>query len=213
MNNSREQGAKEDQEREVREIRNALQNHRVVVLDVYIDEKSYGDVRLRLLQLQIEGAGPVRLLIDCNGGERFYAEKLYGLINGILTMPVHALVVGKCASAATRILLACKVRRSMPYGQFLIHSGSMENISLKQDGMTEKNVDRLLREIRKDTEKLITFYQRHLKKSRRIIKKLIEGGDEKFDNYLSAQEALEIGLITEIVSGNAEIFPPFPKER
>ncbi len=206
MTNIPQEKTTQESERQERAILDALQKHRAVILGD-IDEKSVGEVSRRLIQLQLESPKPVKLLINSLGGGRLPAMALHDLIRHGLTMPVHALVMGKCYSAATFILLACKIRRSMPHGRFIIHSGSMNNITLRQDGMTEENVARLSAEIRKDTEELITLYQKGLKKPRGVIKKLIAQGDKAHDNQLSAEEALGIGLITEIVSGDAGIFP------
>jgi len=184
-----------------------LLQRRIVALG-HIDEKETGRVELNLLRLQLTSSDPAYLVIASTGGSLDVAMNLCDAIQYAFEMPVHALVNGHCASAATFVLLACKNRLAMPHSRFLIHSGMVSGISLRTDEVTQQKVEQLLQETKKTTEMVIDYYADKLKKSREEIKNLIARGDAQFDNYLSAAEALEVGLITSIVSEKLGLFPP-----
>jgi|SRR3989338_5600 len=197
---------------DMRDMEDRLLQRRIVALG-HIDEKEASRVGLNLLRLQLASSDPAYLVISSTGGSLDAAMSLCDTIQYAFEMPVHALVDGHCASAATFILLACKERLAMPHCRFLIHSGMVSGISLRTDDVTERKVERLLQETKKTTEMVIDFYADKLKKSRSEIKELIARGDEQFDNYLSAAEALEIGLITSIVNSKLGLFPPPPPQQ
>ncbi len=56
-------------------------------------------------------------------------------------------------------------------------------------------------------QQVVEMYQKRLNLTADEVKKLLKRGDREFDEYLEANEALKIGLITEIVSGKVGIFP------
>ncbi|MEZ4200750.1 MAG: hypothetical protein R3B69_04210 [Candidatus Paceibacterota bacterium] len=41
---------------------------------------------------------------------------------------------------------------------------------------------------------------------REYVQKLIDRGDQPFDDWMSAEEAIEVGLVTEIINGKLDIF-------
>jgi ATP-dependent Clp protease protease subunit len=191
---------------EMKEIETHLLNRRVIALSE-IDEREAQRVLLNLIRLQLESSDPAYLVIDSPGGMLYPAMGLHDAIEHAFTMEVHAIVHGECKSAATFVLLACKQRLAMPHSQFLIHSGMMSNITLKTDALTAEKLNQLLAEIERDTRMVTALYEKKLGKSPDEIKRLIARGDQQFNGSFTAQEALEIGLVTEIISGKLPFFP------
>jgi ATP-dependent Clp protease protease subunit len=181
---------------------------RTVFLAGEMTFKSMDSLGSKIVQLQIESnSKPINLVINSGGGSADAGLAMHDHIQHVLTVPVHALVTGECGSAATFVLLACTVRRALPNAQFLIHSGSMRDISLPISEISHTHIPRILDEIKRYDEQVTNFYMEKLGKSKDEIKELLSRGDARFNKMLFAKEALEIGLITEIVSGKAGIFP------
>lgn len=182
--------------------------YRTVALGGKITDESSAQLLDQLLQLQLDSTNePIHLFINSGGGRNSSALFLHDVIAHVLSAPVHGLVTGQCSSAATFVLLACPVRRCTPHARFVIHSGTMGDISIQMNNTSLMKIERLAQEVRKDTEWAIQFYMNKLRLPRKKVQELIARGDEDFDNELTAEEAREIGLITEIISTKAGVFP------
>ena len=191
---------------EANEIETHLLRRRIVALG-RIDDKEASRVLLNLIRLQLESSDPSYLLIDSTGGSLYPAMGLFDAIEHALSMEVRAIVHGDCMSAATFVLLACRERLAMPHARFLIHSGMLSNITLKTDDLTAEKLRELQAEIEEDTRMVTALYVKKLGKSEEEIKRLIARGDQQFHASFSAQEALDLGLVTGIVQGKLPFFP------
>ena len=193
-------------------------NRRTVVLSGDIDHQSIGDVAQRLTTLQAHSSDPINLLIDSGGGITDAALHLCDLISTIMIAPVRGIAFGSCGSAATFIMLFCNERICTPYSKFLIHSGTTSEISIPIGKTTSENLEQLLRDVKSTEEMVLGLYMSRLtpaswerkkpteEKRREYVQKLINRGDQPFDNWMSAEEAVEVGIITEIVHGKLDIF-------
>lgn len=160
----------------------------------------------RLLQLQSESDELITLFIASKGGRVHRALAICDLIMHVLTVPVNGVAFGMCNSAASYILLHCNKRIATPHTEFLIHSTSINNCSISFDGTEEQHVRGLLDDGRKTQIAVEHMYQERLGMSAEKVKALMHRGDRDFDSCLSAQDALAIGLITEIAQGKIDIF-------
>jgi len=183
-----------------------LMDLRTVNLVGSVNRELIGDITSRLLSLQCRSVEPIKLVINSRGGDRYPALALYDVIRYCLTAPVHAIVIGECFSAATFVVLACEKRQAMPHARFVIHSGTL-GTTIRNDELTVAKMPKLIDEVQKGSTEIVRFYADNLKISDDEVKKLIARGDDEFDNEMSAEEALGIGLITEIVKSNVGIFP------
>jgi len=197
---------------EPNEIEGYLLRRRIVALG-QIDEKESSRVLFNLIRLQLDSSEPSYLIIDSTGGSLYHAMVLYDAIEHAFTMDVHGIVHGDCMSAATFVLLACKQRLAMPHARFLIHSGSLSNITIKTDDLTSQKLEWLKSEIEEGTQMVTALYRKKLGKSPDEIKQYIARGDQQFHATFHAQEALEMGLITGIVEGKLPFFPPLETQR
>ena len=96
---------------------------------------------------------------------------------------------GIVASAGTVILLSAKNRISAPHTKFLIHPPTT---SLDGNYREMESIAAMLKE---EEEWLVNFYVQHLKKDEQFIRSLMAE-----NRTISAQEALDLGLITEIIN-------------
>lgn len=146
---------------------------------------------LRILD-KIRPEEPITLLVNCEGGDVDAGLAVYDAILACKS-PVHIEVIGVCYSMAAWVLQAGDVRRMHPHSSVMIHDGegsvagkkheidSSKKFSDEQDIVCE---DILLDRIR----------ERHPSFSRGRLRKLLAT-----DTYLHPKQALELGLIDEIV--------------
>ena len=191
---------------------------RAVVLSGDINDASVGEVGRRMIQLQDQSHDPIDLIFDSGGGSTNVALSFCDLIARVLVAPVRGIALGDCGSAATFIMLHCSERIGTPYSRFLIHSGTQSNISIPIGQTTSEKVTQLQRGVKATEEMVLDLYvnlltptawsekKPKLKKRRKFVQKLIDRGDQSFDYWMTAKEAVEAGLITKVVHEKLDIF-------
>jgi ATP-dependent Clp protease protease subunit len=192
-------------EERVQVITEKLMEKRTVLLSE-INQDSAIDLISRLLFLQTESSDPINLLIKSGGGDIDAAWLICDVIEHFLVAPVNGTAIGYCDSSATFVLLHCNERKATPHTKFIIHSGKMNNLSVKMDEVTTKNLQELSSEAQKYSEEIIEMYTKKLGGDEKTVKGYIRQGDQKFNKSITAEKALEINLINEIVEGKLDIF-------
>jgi ATP-dependent protease ClpP protease subunit len=199
-------------------IFNTFMSRRTVILSGEINHQSIGEVGQRMVELQARSPDRINLIIDSGGGSMDAALRLCDLMSTVLTAPVRGIALGACGSAATFVMLYCNERLSTPYSRFLIHSGTRSKISIPIGQTTSENLEQLLRDVKATEEMVLGLYMGKLtpiawskkeptdEKRREYVQQLIDRGDQSFDDWMSAEEAIEVGLVTEIVHGKLDIF-------
>lgn len=188
-----------------------VDQHRTISLMGRIDSDSCEQLVEQLLTCQkVSHTEPIKLIIGSPGGSSDAALMVCDVMAHLITAPIEALVIGQCSSAATFILLQCHVRRATPHARFVIHSSTISGLRFTMDQMTDKKLSDLLQETRTHSALVANLYGKKLGLEQDKVTELIARGDQAFNNALSAEEALAIGLITEIVQGKAGIFPEAP---
>ena len=135
---------------------------------------------------------PIRILISSPGGDLITALGIYDILKA-QPQQVTTEIYGMAASAATVIAMAGSVRKMGKNASFLIHQAST---------FLEGNSDDLssaARELQRFDDKLITIYTTATGKDADFILNLM-----KENRFLTADEALEMGFITEIISQNVK---------
>ncbi len=195
-----------------------LLDRRTVALVGHITPSSIAETMRELLTLQTLSPAPINLIIDSGGGSTYDALRLCDFISVVMTAPVRGIAIGMCGSAATFIMLHCNERLSTPYTQFLIHSGTRSQIQIPINQSTSENLEQLLSDARRTEEIVLRLYMNRLtppawakkrpteKVRREYVQKLIGRGDQRFDELMTSDEAVEIGLVTKIISGKLDIF-------
>lgn len=204
-------------ENQTTSIREELLGQRTVVLFGKINTASIDTLVGNLLTLQIKSSDPIKLIINSEGGVMDAALTLCDVISHILTAPVHGIAIGECSSAATFVMLHCAKRLSTPHSRFLIHSGTMQGVSIQMNHTTSEAVQQLLTETQQAERRIVGLYKSRLtptswkgkideKEKDEFVKRLILRGDGYNNKAMSAEEALEAGLIEEIVTEKLGIF-------
>jgi ATP-dependent protease ClpP protease subunit len=196
----------------------AFMARRTVILSGEITRQSTSEAGQKMIALQALSADRINLIIDSNCGGADWALQLCDLMSTVMTAPVRGIALGSCGSAATFIMLYCNERISTPFSRFLIHSGTRNKISIPIGQSTSENLEQLLKDVKATEEMILGLYMNRLTPTawdkqlpndeirRQHVHKLINRGDQSFDNWMSAEEAKKVGLITNIVQGKLDIF-------
>ena len=177
-----------------------LMERRTVLLEGPINERMLKEMRNQMLFLeQQDTTAPIILEIDCPGGDTFPSLHFCDFLELRLKVPILGIVTGLCGSSATFILLHCTKRFGFPNSRFLIHSSEMGGVALKTNPASRTIREQLNADLEATHEQVTQMYMRKLKLSREEVEKLTLRGEQAFNAEMWAPEALEIGLIQEIV--------------
>lgn len=146
---------------------------------------------LRLLD-RIRPEEPITMLINCGGGDVAAGLAVYDEIRRC-TSQVHTVVTGVAYSMAAWVLQAGDVRKANKHASIMIHDGeggvvgSMSNMQrwLKYHQETDKICESIL---------LDRIRVKHPDYTRLQLQKLL-----KVDTILWAQQAIDLGLLDEVV--------------
>lgn len=152
------------------------------ILDVNREDRDKG--------IPVDQRQPIKCLIANYGGSSDAANTIVDIIQ-LSETPVWGIAIGMCASAASMIYLACHQRFALPSVSFLFHQGSCSNLS-GSFGELKSFMDDYQNEIIKLTE----FYKKHTT----FDPALIEDKLNKGDWYIRVAEALENGVVHEVVN-------------
>ncbi len=172
-------------------IEDMLLDNRIIFLAGPISERSASVVVMRLLYLQsIKRDQPINLYINSPGGLVDQTLAIYDTMQ-FLSCEVATYCIGQASSGAAIILAAgtkgqryvlpnSKIMLHQPYGGI---TGQAEDIRIQAE------------EVLKDKKLLNDILAKHTSKDAEVIAQEIER-----DRFMSAKEALEYGLVDEILT-------------
>jgi ATP-dependent Clp protease protease subunit len=172
-------------------IEDMLLENRIIFLAGAINERSASVVIMRLLYLQsIKPDQPINLYINSPGGLVDQTLAIYDTMQ-FMTCEVGTYCIGQAASGAAIILAAGSKgqRYALPNAKIMLHqpysgiTGQAEDIRIQAE------------EILKDKKMLNDILAKHTGQDPEKIAREIER-----DRFMSAKEALEYGLVDEILA-------------
>jgi ATP-dependent Clp protease protease subunit len=197
-----EENEEEEEEEEEKGGRDAeflgrsLIKARTILISDPIDHKLTNRVIAQLLYLDHDDpTKPITIFINSPGGSADDGFAIYDMIR-FVRPPVRIVSTGLSASAATVIMLAAKKenRLALPNARIMIHQPSMRSFGAAED-------------IKRTAEQILKLRQRinelYAEETGQPIDKVSEDTDR--DYWLSAQEAVEYGLIDRVVSSYEDI--------
>ncbi|AMO23342.1 ATP-dependent Clp protease proteolytic subunit [Ramlibacter solisilvae] len=168
---------------------------RTVLVFGEISDKSAADVVRRLVALDADSAAAIDMLVSSPGGHLESGDAIHDMLRYI-TAPVNMIGTGWVGSAAVHMYLAVPKERRFctPNTRFLIHQpsggagGQATDIAIHAQEIIKAR-ERVARTISRETGKpLDTVLQ-----------------DIERDRWLSAEEAVEYGLVGRIVAHKSEL--------
>lgn len=168
-----------------------MMTQRIIFLGQVIDDYAANVICAQLNYLDDGSGQPIDLYINSPGGAVSGLFAIYDTINYINT-PVRTLCIGDASSAAAVLLLAGAkgYRRALPNASIMLHQPSAGAFGKVTD------IERRSAHLIKTKATINEIIGKHTGMSPDKIKELIE-----FDFYLTAQEAKDLGIIDEILTG------------
>lgn len=167
---------------------------RIINLVGNINEKTAMKIILELLYLDSENKEePINLYINSSGGSINYGLAIYDVINNI-EAPVYTTCIGFAASMGAFLLSCGKKgnRSALKHSKILIHQPLI--IKNSDFAGTESDTRKMAESLKKSRK---TLEEIMAKNTGHTIKTLHKDCDR--DNWMSAEEALEYGLIDKII--------------
>jgi ATP-dependent Clp protease protease subunit len=176
-------------------IEERLFKARTILIYGGIDQKIAKEVSARLLALQAAGDEPITIFINSQGGHVESGDTIYDMIK-FVKPEVRVVGTGWVASAGALIYAAAKKenRFSLPNTRFLLHQPS------GGAGGTASDVAIQAKEIIRMRKRLNEIFSRETGQPIERIEK-----DTDRDYWMSAEQAVEYGLVGKIVQNAAEI--------
>lgn len=172
-----------------------LLKKRTIMIYGAIDQKLAKDVSAKLLLLSSESDEEIKLYINSQGGHVESGDTIYDMIR-FIKAPVKIIGTGWVASAGALIFVAPPLenRFCLPNTRFLIHqplggmSGSAADLAIEAQEIV-KMKRRLNETIAKQTGQK--------------VEKVEKDTDRNF--WMSAEEAIEYGIVSKIIESEEEI--------
>ena len=171
---------------------------RTVLLFGTVSDVSAGEVVRRLVALDNASHEPITMLISSPGGHVESGDAIHNLVR-FIESPVTMIGTGWVGSAATHVYLAVPTERRycLPHTRFLIHQPS--------GGIGGPAVDIAVqaREILRIRERIAGVIARA---SGQPLERVL--ADIERDHWLSAEEAVDYGLVSRVVERATELADP-----
>jgi len=161
-----------------------------------ITDSVAADVTRRLIALDADNAEkPIDILVSSPGGHLESGDAIHDIVR-FISAPVNMIGTGWVGSAATHLYLAVPRERRfcLPNTRFLIHQPS------GGAGGPASDIAIHAQEILKARERVARTIARETGKSFEVVMTDIER-----DRWLSAQEAVEYGLVSRIIERKSEL--------
>ena len=155
------------------------------------------DMEKALFQMCLEDQKQTAyLIIDSGGGDVNAALSGYDFIKS-LPFNVECTIIGDCHSATLILMAACSKRKATKHSRFLFHAMNF-NSNYKSTEDLQEQMEVRLRQHTILFEQTLDVQSSTYGISKEDLKEMRNMG-EKYDVRLTAQEALEKGIIHEIV--------------
>src|SRR5260370_24732765 len=168
---------------------------RTVLIFGTITDATGAETARRLIALDADSAEPIDMIVSSPGGHLESGDTMHDLVR-FVRAPVRMIGTGWVGSAAPQVYLAAPRERRfcLPNTRFLIHQPS--------GGIGGKASDIAIQaqEILRARQRIAELIARETGKSLKLV---LEDIDR--DHWLSAQEAIDYGLVGRIVKGREEL--------
>jgi ATP-dependent Clp protease, protease subunit len=174
-----------------------LESRRIFFFDV-VDNVSARDAIRKIWYLELTNPGkPITFVINSPGGSVDAGFAVWDQVK-MISSPIFTLVCGLAASMGSILSLCASPgkRFATPYARIMIHQPSISGPVTGQ----ATDLDIQAKEIIKTKNLLVNLYKEQTGKTEKEIEKALDR-----DTWMSAQEALNFGLLDKIVSSTKEL--------
>ncbi len=190
---------------QIKELKQELLKKRFLLIDGEINRERSDEIDEGIFLLCMKSSEAIKIIFRTNGGAPSWGLRMYDTIR---SAPVETIGYGvnRCSSAGLYPLAACIERIGLPHSRYLFHSmkttisvlhnhpfgvspdEQVKNQLIQSELLHERKQKALLSQLKISPEKLL---------------QLERDGDQN-DRFLFPEEALEIGLLTEIAGYTPE---------
>jgi ATP-dependent Clp protease protease subunit len=168
---------------------------RTVMLFGAVTDSSASELARRLIALDADSPTPIDMLLSSPGGHLESGDAIHDILR-FISAPVNMIGTGWVGSAATHLYLAVPRERRfcLPNTRFLIHQpsggagGQATDIAIHAQEIIKAR-ERIARVIARETGKPLETVQLDIER----------------DRWLSAEEAVEYGLVGRIIEHKADL--------
>ena len=185
------------------EVNKILFKNRTILLSSEINQFDATTIAGLFLILNSDNSeDPITLIINSPGGEIEGFLAIYDVMQ-LITAPIKTIILGDASSAAAMLAAAGSrgLRFATENAHVMIHQMQLDSGG---GGTTEVEVE--MKACKKMNKRVLEILSRHVGKSYRKVYL-----DCKHDKYMTAQEALEYGIVDEIIMPTKDI-PPLKKK-
>lgn len=168
-----------------------LEKKRVIYVNGKITPDTAREFGLAVMWLNAQNSNEIKLIIDSDGGSAAAGLDMYDMIN-FSKAPMTGIVYGYASSMASVILQACDKRYALPHANILIHYLRTSEIPLNE---IDEDIEKALRFSRDRQNSINGIYGQTTGRSLEEIQDTL-----KKNKMMTAQEAMEFGLIDEIIT-------------
>lgn len=179
-------------------IEEVLLNRRRIFLSDAVDQDTAKDVIRKLWYLEsLDNKKPILFIINSPGGAIDSGFAIWDNIK-LLTCPVYTLATGLAASMGSLLLLVANKgkRFATENSRIMIHQPLVSGVIRGQ----ATDLDIQAKEMLKARTMIVKIYSEATGKKEDVINKAIDR-----DNWMSAQEAKDFGLIDKVVTSFKEL--------
>ncbi len=179
-------------------IEDLLLKHRRIFLSSAVEDKSASEIIRKLWYLELTNPGkPILFVINSPGGAVDCGFAIWDQVK-LMKSPVTTLITGLAASMGSVLsLVAGKGRRfATPNSRIMIHQPRVSGVIRGQ--ATDLEIQ--AKEILKMRNALVDLYVEATGQDVKVIERALDR-----DKWMSAQEALEFGLVDKIVTKHGDM--------
>lgn len=182
-----------------------LHAHRRVLISGGLNKKTLRKTSLELVKLDYQSSEPILIILESDGGDVVATQQFADVIS-MINSPIDVIGMGDCCSMAVDLIQMCRTRMLLPSARILVHyiRNSQPWIGDDPDRL-EIDVKYFMDLLRENREQRFALYEKRTGLSREKLIEIFRHG-EIHDACFSAKQALELGLIDEIVT-DFKFFP------
>lgn len=182
------------------DIATRLYKDRIIYMQGQVEENMANAIVAQLLLLESQSdTQPIQMYVNSPGGSVVHGLAIYDAMQHIKA-PVHTIVIGQAASMGSLLAQAGDKRYMTKNARHMVHrvssgtSGTSGSVHVQE--LEFEDARRHLEESKKLNNLLTQIYVDHNSKGK-TFDELME--TMKFDTFFGAEEAVEFGLVDEIV--------------
>ncbi|MEV6349926.1 ATP-dependent Clp protease proteolytic subunit [Actinoplanes sp. NPDC051851] len=169
-----------------------LFDQRIVMVRGQLTTETATGISAALLTLDTAGQAPVQLHVACAGGDLSAALAVVDVIDALVS-PVHALVTSEAGGAALAVLAAADRRAAYRHARFKLNEPRAAGVTGTADEVAAAAGQHL-----RELEEIVVRLAEVTGKPRSRVEDDLSAG-----RVLSATEALEYGILDEVITPKA----------